>query len=121
MYDEGTSEPSPPDKTLHERGKTMITFVRSVGVAAGKTGEAIAYAHHIAKLVTEKTGVAVEVNLPVGGNPSRIAWVAHYDGLAQWEAMSAQLLADKDYMAALTNTGAIFVSGSMQDEFWRRI
>jgi hypothetical protein len=115
------SELPSPTKTPQERGTTMITFVRSVGVLAGKTAEAIAYAHHIAKLVTDKTGIAVEVNLAVGGNPSRIAWIAHYDGLAQWEAMSAKLLADKDYMASLATAGAIFQSGSMHDEFWRKI
>jgi hypothetical protein len=99
----------------------MITLIRSVVVMPGKAGEALAFAHQIAKLVTDKVGTAIKINVPVGGNPSRIAWLAHYDNLTQYETMSAQLLADKDYLAAVASSAAIFVPGTMHDELWRKI
>ncbi len=52
----------------------MITHLRSAAIAPGKTGEAIAYAQSIAKLVKEKYRTAVEILMPIGGNPARIAW-----------------------------------------------
>jgi hypothetical protein len=101
----------------------MITFIRSAVVMPGKAGEAFAFAHEIAKLITDKVGTAIEVSIPVGGNPSRIAWLAHYDSLAQFETLSARVLADKDYLRAIAaaGAGAIFVPGSMLDEIWRKI
>jgi hypothetical protein len=100
---------------------TMITFIRSAVVAPGKVNEALAFAHQVAKLITEKHGVAIELNVPVGGNPSRIAWLAHYENLAQYETVSAKLLTDKDYLGAIATTGGVFVPGSLHDEIWRKI
>ena len=54
----------------------MITYVRTASIAPGKTTEALAFAHNIAKLVDKLTGVKVGVSMPVGGNPFRIAWVS---------------------------------------------
>lgn len=99
----------------------MITFIRSAVIAPGKTGEALAFAHQIAKLVTEKFGTRIELLMPVGGNPSRIAWSARYDSLAEWDTLSAKLLADSDYLKAIAATGDIFVPGSMNDDLWRSI
>jgi hypothetical protein len=99
----------------------MITFIRSAVIAPGKTSEALAFAHQITKLIADKFGITIDLVIPVGGNPSRIGWLAHYESLAQWESLSAKLLADKDYLAAIATTGGILVPGSLHDEIWRKI
>jgi hypothetical protein len=99
----------------------MITFTRTGSIAPGKTREAIAFAHQIAKIIKEKHGVTLEILMPVAGNPYRIAWRTRYEGLAQLEAFSAKVLADADYMATIAENSANFLPGSMHDEIWRTL
>jgi hypothetical protein len=40
----------------------------------GKTGEAVAFGHQVAKYFKDKYATPLEVLLPIGGNPARIAW-----------------------------------------------
>jgi hypothetical protein len=67
----------------------MISFTRSASIAPGKTREAMAFAVQIAKLVKDKYGITIEIRLPVGGNPNRIAWHARYESLAEWDISQA--------------------------------
>ncbi len=83
--------------------------------------EALAFAHQVAKHIKEKHGTTLELLMPVGGNPNRIAWLSRYESLAQWESLAAKLLADGDYMALLARNGAHFLPGSAHDEIWRAI
>lgn len=99
----------------------MITFIRSAVIAPGKMAEALAFAKQIAELVQRKHGATVQVLLPIGGNPSSIAWLVHYDGMAQWEALNAKLLGDSDYMGMIGSTSATFVPGSLHDEIWKAL
>lgn len=99
----------------------MITFIRSAVVAPGKTAEAFAFAKQIAELVQRKHGATVQVLLPVGGNPARVAWLVHYEGLAHWEALNTKLLGDPDYMSMIGSTSATFVPGSLHDEIWKAL
>jgi hypothetical protein len=108
-------------KRLKNWGKTMITFIRSASIAPGKTGDAIAFAHQIGKHIKEKYGITVELLMPVGGNPNRIAWHAHYESLAQLEALAAKLLADTEYMGTIAKNSATWLPGSVHDEIWRTI
>jgi hypothetical protein len=59
---------------------------------------AMAFANEISKQFTATTGIDVKIAVPVGGNPSRIAWIANYENLAQFEAAGLKLLADQKYM-----------------------
>jgi len=99
----------------------MITQIRSAAIAPGKTGEAIAYARTIAKLVKEKYGTAAEILMPIGGNPGRIAWRLNYESMAQFEALSAKILTDPEYLGAVAAGSANFLPGSVYDDFWRTI
>ena len=99
----------------------MDTVIRSGAIAPGKTGDAIAFAHQITKLVKEKYGVAIEVLLPVGGNPARIAFKSNYEGLGEWETLSAKLLADAEYMGAIASNSATFLPVSVNDDIWRSL
>jgi hypothetical protein len=106
---------------LKNKETTMVTVIRSGAIAPGKTGEALAFAHQMKKLMKEKFGVAIELLVPVGGNPGRIAFKSNYEGLGEWETLSAKLWADAEYMAAITNNSSIFLPGSVNDEIWRTI
>ena len=99
----------------------MVTVIRSGAIAPGKTAEALAFAHQIKKLIKDKFGIPAELLLPVGGNPSRIGFKSNYENLGEWEAFATKALADADYMAAITNNGAIFLPGSVNDDIWRSI
>jgi hypothetical protein len=99
----------------------MITIIRSASIAPGKTGDAIAFANQIAKYIKEKYGTTLELLMPVGGNPSRIAWHARYESLGQWETLTAKLTADTDYLGVIAKNSATFLPGSVHDEIWRTI
>jgi len=99
----------------------MITYVRTANIAPGRTGEAVAFAQEIAKLVDKITGVKVGVSIPVGGNPFRIAWVSSVADLATVEATWAKLMANADYMKVAEGGAAYFLPGSAHDEMWRSV
>ena len=99
----------------------MITITRTASIAPGKTGNAIAFGHQVAKYIKEKHGTSLEVMMPIGGNPARIAWYTRYESLAQWEALTGKLLADKDYLALTAKHSDTFLPGSVHDHIWRTI
>lgn len=99
----------------------MITFVRTVSVAPGKTADAMAFAHAIAKLIKEKVGSDLRINVPIGGNPNRIAFVTVYASLSEFEAVSTKLVADADYLKIVATNASNFLPGSVFDEIWRGV
>jgi hypothetical protein len=99
----------------------MIYITRTATIAPGKTGDALAFAHNIAKLLKDKHNMALEVMMPVGGNPNRIGWLGRYENLAQWEALVAKLLTDADYMEAVAKAKDTFLPGTVNDDIWRTI
>ena len=70
----------------------MIRFVRSACVAPGKFGDALAFAWQISEFVSKHYGVKLEIMLPVGGNPQRIAWRAEYSNLGAMDEFQSKLL-----------------------------
>jgi len=96
----------------------MIVFVRTASIARGKTGDAIAFAHKVAGYINDKHGVKLQVLLPVGGNPLRVAWTARHDGLADVEALLGKLMGDPDYMNMVKDGGDNFIEGSLNDQMW---
>jgi hypothetical protein len=99
----------------------MITFVRSAAIAPGKTIEAITFGKLIARHIQDKYGTTIELLMPIGGNPNRIAWRTHYESLAQWESLAAKLIADAEYMGTIAKNSETFLPGSVLDEIWQTI
>jgi hypothetical protein len=99
----------------------MITFVRTRSIAPGKMAEAMAYAQQVAKLVNDKYGVPLRLNVPVGGNPDRVAFVSSHANLGEVEAIGAALLADAEYMRLLAANAQTFLPGATHDELWMSI
>ena len=99
----------------------MITVTRTASIAPGKTGNAMAFGHQVANYIKEKHGTTLEVMMPVGGNPARIAWYMRYASLAEWETWTGKLLADKAYMELVSKHSDTFLPGSVHDSIWRTI
>ena len=99
----------------------MITIIRSAAIAPGKIGDAVAFAHNIAKFLQEKYSVKLTIVMPIGGNPNRIAWLATYASMADWEELVAKMMADPEYGAMIAANSATFNAGSVYDEIWRSI
>jgi hypothetical protein len=96
----------------------MIVFVRTANFARGKTAEAIAFAQKIAEHIKDKHGVELQILLPVGGNPLRVAWTSRHDSLADVEQLLGKLMADQDYMNMVREGGENFIEGSINDQMW---
>lgn len=99
----------------------MIRFVRSASIAPGKLGDAIAFAKQVSEFIKRQYGVPLEVMLPVGGNPNRIAWRAEYESLGAMDAMQTKMLADREYLELVAKGSANFIAGSVNDVIWRTI
>lgn len=97
----------------------MIAFIRTACIAPGKTRSMIEFAHEIATHFKNTYDVSLEVLLPVGGNPSRIAWSGRYKDLAAMEVVTLKLANDKAYWALVEKHTADFVPGSVHDSIWR--
>jgi hypothetical protein len=97
----------------------MIVFNRSASIAPGKMGSAIAFAHEIAAYMKDAHGTTLEVLVPVGGNPNRIAWSSRYKDLAAFDVVSTKILTDKKYMELVSKNSDNFIPGSVQDSIWR--
>ena len=99
----------------------MIAITRTASIAPGKTGNAVAFGHQIANYIKEKYGVTLEVLMPIGGNPSRIAWYTRYPSLAEWETLTGKLLKDQNYMELVSKHSDNFLAGSLHDHIWRTV
>jgi hypothetical protein len=63
----------------------------------------------------------LEILLPVGGNPQRIAWSTRYKDLAAFDAVNSALITDKHYWEMVNKASDNFIPGSMNDTMWRVI
>jgi hypothetical protein len=97
----------------------MIRFVRTASIAPGKLGDALAFAKQISEHVHKATGVKLEVMMPVGGNPQRIAWRAEYESLGAMETAQLKTLADPKYQELVARGSSNFIAGSVNDSIWR--
>ena len=99
----------------------MIRFVRTANIESGKLNDAIAFAKQISEFVKRQHGLKLEVLLPIGGNPHRIAWRAEYESLAALDALQNKVLADREYLELVAKGASNFIPGSLNDSIWRTI
>ncbi len=97
----------------------MIIFQRSAAIAPGKTGQAVTFAHEIAAKFKDMSSVDLTVVMPIGGNPNRIAWLAHYNDLAHLDEVSGKMMTDEAYQASIASAAGLFIAGSIADQLWR--
>jgi hypothetical protein len=99
----------------------MITFYRIACVQAGKMGPAMAFAHEIAGYVKDVFHSPIEIALPIGGNPNRIAWSVRYADMAAMEAMQEKMLRDAKYQQIVAKGADFLISGATRDSLWRGV
>lgn len=99
----------------------MIRFVRVASIAPGKMTEALAFARQIAELFEKTTGMKLQIMVPVGGNPQRVAWRAEYESLGVLESVQGKLLMDAKYQDLIAKGAGNFIAGSVFDSIWRTI
>jgi len=99
----------------------MLYFSRTASIAPGKASEAIAFGHLIAKYIKETYGTDLVVLVPIGGDPNRISWRTHYASLADFEAITTNLMTDKLYMEMVAKQSNTFLPGSIRDDLWRTV
>jgi hypothetical protein len=99
----------------------MITFIRTAQAIPGKAGDAIAWGKEIAAIVNRVTGKEMVVSVALGGLTSELAWIAQFDTAAQIEEALTKLMADSDYINALTKVHHLFVPGTGRDHFYKQV
>lgn len=81
----------------------------------------MAFAKAVAAHLQQHHGVQLEVLLPIGGNPQRVAWSTRYASLAAMEAFRDKLNADTAYWALLQEHAGDFQAASMHDAIWKTV
>jgi ketopantoate hydroxymethyltransferase len=99
----------------------MIRFVRTSNIAPGRFADALAFAKEISDYIQKNSGTRVEVMLPVGGNPQRVAWRAEYENLGAMETSQMKMLADPKYLELAAKGATNFIAGSTNDVIWRTV
>jgi hypothetical protein len=126
IFGRGSVEIGSPDgpstnTSLQQGELKMIRFVRTSSVAPGKLGSAISFAKQITEYIAKQFDVKMQVMLPVGGNPHRIAWRSEFVSLGAMDEFQSRLLADPKYMEMLSKGSDNFIAGSINDDIWRTL
>ena len=58
---------------------------------------------------------------PIGGDPTRMDYVATFASLAEYEQMLLKLLADTEYLKLTAAYFPHIVVGSIRDQLWRDV
>ena len=96
----------------------MITLIREVCAMPGRTAAARAWAQEITAYLKDAHHLDLEVVLPLGGNPQRVAWCGRYKDFAAYESAMRKMLGDKRFSELNEKTAQLWVPGSMQDHVW---
>ena len=99
----------------------MITLVRTIVAAPGKSLDALAQAKEMAALVERVTGAELSVGVAMGGVFGEIAWIGHYDSLAQMDEANVKMMASADFRAESKKFESLLVPGASRDHIWRHV
>jgi len=99
----------------------MIIFTRTACIAPGQTLSAMVFAREVAGHIKKNTGVQLEVMIPVGGNPNRVAWTSRYENLGAFEQLQSTISADMAYLQMVAGGADNFIAGSVEDTFWKPV
>lgn len=99
----------------------MIVFTRTANIAPGQTLSAMVFAREIVGYIKKTTGVQLEVMVPVGGNPNRVAWTTRYENLGSFEQFQSAVSADMTYLQMVAGGADNFIAGSVEDAIWKLV
>ena len=99
----------------------MITAIRTANAIPGKIGEAVIWGKELAKIAERVTGTKVTSFISFGGAAGGMAWTWQFDNAGQVEDALSKLMADREYLTAITKAESLIVPGSIQDQMWRQV
>ncbi|MEY4736468.1 MAG: hypothetical protein RL302_787 [Pseudomonadota bacterium] len=99
----------------------MIVFTRTASIAPGQNLGAMVFAREVAVHIKKTTGVQLEVMVPVGGNPSRVAWTTRHENLGVFEQFQSTVSADMAYLQMVAGGADNFIAGSLEDSIWKLV
>ena len=84
-----------------------------------ESGEAVAWAKEVGTIVKRATGKEQIVCTAFAGLLSDIAWIGHYDGVAEYDELRTKVIPDQDYVAVAKKARNLFAPGSERDQVWK--
>lgn len=99
----------------------MIHLTRTASVAPGEFGNALAFAKQVNEHIATTHGVTLNLLVPVGGDPNRLAWTSTYPDLGALGDLHSKLLGDRKYGEILNDGAKSFIAGSVFDQIWRTL
>jgi hypothetical protein len=97
----------------------MITVIRTLTIAPGRMGPAMAVVRETAAHLKRRHDLDFVVATPVGGNPLRISWIGQYADLAAVERALDAMSTDADLATLMVRNAENVVPGTTRDEIWR--
>lgn len=98
-----------------------VAEITAAVIAPGKYAAAIQWSIEIADLVAEISALPVMFGPTIGGTFGQVEWIGTSPDMAAAETIDQQLNKDPRYLAKLDETGGLFVEGSGQRIYAKRI
>ena len=96
----------------------MIVFQRTISVMPGMFSAAMSYANELRAQVKATAGLDMKIAVPIGGKPSRVAFMSTHENLAEFDTLTKKLLTDQKYQELLKKGAGIVVPDTQFDELW---
>jgi hypothetical protein len=98
----------------------MITWTRSANINHGKHLAAVAWAHKVSAYVNDNFGTNITVNGNVAGPVNQLHWIGSFASLAEFEAITSQIVRDTEYNQLLEESSAanLFATPSFEDTLY---
>ena len=98
----------------------MVINTRSIQIKAGKREEALEWSKEIAQYIEDNLKIPVEIVQQLFGiDADRIAWVARYDNLAEYEKQIKRFDEDEGAKERMKKMGDLFEPHSFQSQMYQ--
>ena len=75
-------------------------------------------ANELRAQVKATAGLEMKIAVPIGGKPSRVAFMSTHENLAEFDTLTKKLLTDQEYQELLKKGAGIVVPDTQFDELW---
>ena len=99
----------------------MITAIRTANAIPGKIGEAVIWGKELAKIAERVHRNESDLVYKLWRRGRGMAWTWQFDNAGQVEDALSKLMADREYLTAITKAESLIVPGSIQDQMWRQV
>ena len=99
----------------------MITWICTANTIPGKIGEAVVWSKGVSAAVKRVTGKDLAVATAFGGPAGGLSWTMQFENASQVEDANTKLMADREYLDALSKAHTLFVPNTGHDQMWRHV